>query len=180
VRGAADVHVLDEAHLGADAAREVEQAGSSPSLTPAITTVSSLSSSKPAARAAAMPSSTRGEVVASRQHAERLASSVSRLTVTRCRPAARSAAACSRSSTPLVVIAEVRDRRPLRQHADQHRQIRAQQRLTAGQAHLVDAEADEHVDEPPISSNDSTLRPSAARRSPPPACSTGTAGCSGR
>ena len=82
---------------------------SSSSLTPRITTVSILSASKPAAR--------RGvDAGEDRAHARRTGSgpgsgrgcSVSRLTVMRCRPAARSAAACGASSTPLVVSARSR------------------------------------------------------------------------
>ena len=65
---------------------------------------------KPARASDAMPSSTRACVVRRVSATKRAGSSVSRLTVTRCRPAAFNDAACSASRTPLVVIA--RSRRP--------------------------------------------------------------------
>ena len=63
---------------------------------------------------------------------------------------------------------------------DERRQVAAQQRLAAGQPHLVDAERDEDVDErADLLEVQHVLarQPDVVR---PPACSTRSAGCSGR
>ena len=90
----AHVHVLDEPHLGADPARRTPARSiSSSSLTPRMTTVSSLSPANPACRTASMPA--QHAACSSRRVSARKRSGrrVSRLTVTRWRPAARRAAA---------------------------------------------------------------------------------------
>ena len=83
---------------------------SSSSLTPRMTTVSILTTSKCAAASArpARTASSASKRVSSRKRSGR---SVSRLTVMRCRPAARSASARSGSSTPLVREREIPDGR---------------------------------------------------------------------
>ena len=74
-------------------------------------------------------------------------SSESRLTVIRCSPASRAAAASARSAEPFVVSvrssgAAVRPPER-RQHRDQRRQVAPDQRLAAGDPELLDAERDE-------------------------------------
>ncbi len=148
MRGAADVHVFDEADLRADAtARTRSRSTSSSSLTSRMTTVSSLRPGKSGA-ATAIPSSTRSSSSNRVRFLKRSGRSVSRLTVSRWRPASRSAAACGASSTPLVVIARSRIAGRRRQAANQIRQVAAQQRFAAGQTDLVHAERREDVDQP--------------------------------
>ena len=84
------------------------RSASSSSLTPRMTTVSIFVPVKPARATEAMPSSTWACVFRRVSAAKRSGRSVSRLTVTRWRPASFSAAACSASSTPLVVMARSR------------------------------------------------------------------------
>ena len=67
-----------------------------------------------------------------------------------------------------------------RQHAHERLQIAAQQRLAAGQPELVHAERDEDIDERADLLEAAGRPRAAARRSPSPACSTRSAGCSGR
>jgi hypothetical protein len=81
------------------------------SLTPRLTTGFTLIGPSPAAAAAAIPSSTRDTGTPASFIAWKIASSrESRLTVTRCSPAAAKAAASRASRLPLVVI--VRSSRP--------------------------------------------------------------------
>ena len=77
------------------------------------------------------------------QPGEDLGSSDGTLTVMRSRPAARSAAALSASSSPLVVSARSAMPSIAREHLDQHLDLRAQQRLAAGEAELAHAERSE-------------------------------------
>src|SRR6058998_3794661 len=83
---------------------------SSSSLNPRITTALSLSLAKPACRAAARPPSTSACRALLANASMRSGRNVSRLTVTRCRPAVRNSAACFPSSKPLVVMARSRIR----------------------------------------------------------------------
>ena len=136
-RRAADVHVLDEADFGARRSGRTRGARAiSSSLTPRITTVSILSAEKPGARR-------RGDPGEHARRARRSASapgsgrgrSVSRLTVTRCRPAACRAAACSARRTPFVVSARSRIaglRRRGARRAAAGRGARAARRRSAG------------------------------------------------
>ncbi len=83
---------------------------SSSSFTPRMTTVSSLRPGQPSRATVSMPSSTRAWLLRRVRNRKRSGRNVSRLTVTRWRPAARRLAACSPSSTPLVVTARSRRR----------------------------------------------------------------------
>ena len=136
VRGAADVHVFDEADLGADAAGVARRAStSSSSFSPRITTVSILTAPNAADGGGdAGEHGVADRVSATGARSDRRCS-VSRLTVTRSSPAARRAAAGAASWTPLVVSARSREAAAGGQPGDEARQIAAQQRLAAGQPH---------------------------------------------
>ena len=114
---------------------------------PRMTTVSSFSPGKRGA-AVAMPSRTRPSSCERVSASNRSACTVSRLTVTRCSPAAFSAAAAGARSTPLVVRARSRKPGFCASLATRSGEIPAQQRLTAGEADLVDAQTDEEVGQP--------------------------------
>ena len=68
----------------------------------------------------------------------------------------------------------------LRQPPDQVRQVLAEQRLAPGQPDAVGAGVGEGVDENADLLEGQDVPALGARRTPPPACSTGSAGCSGR
>ena len=111
------------------------------SFQPRFTTMFSLIGPRPAASAASIPASTLATGTrASFRRMKVSSSSASRLMVTRCSPASRNAAACAGSSTPLVV--RVRSRTPGSAASCRHqgRQLAPDQRLAAGQPHLLDAQ----------------------------------------
>ena len=94
------------------------RATSSSSLTPRMTTVSILSASKPALDAASIPREDGGELVEARERGgSGRASSVSRLTVTRCRPALRSVARLLREQNAVGRQREVGERGTPRQRS---------------------------------------------------------------
>ena len=145
---AADVHVLDEADLGADAARVLDQVDQLVVVDAAHDDGVELQRRRSRrAAAASMPASTAACSSNRVSARKRSACSVSRLTVMRCRPARRRRRGLPASSTPLVVSARSRDRRLRRERCDQRRQVAAQQRLAAGDADPVDADVDEGVGE---------------------------------
>ena len=79
------------------------------SLTPRLTTMLIFTGRNPACRAASIPASTRATgKPTSFIAAKTLSSSESRLTVTRCSPAARNSPACAASKDPLVVSVKSR------------------------------------------------------------------------
>ena len=117
------------------------------SFTPRFTTMLILIGSRPAAAAASMPSSTFATGKSASFIARKVASSSeSRLTVTRFRPAFFNACACFASSEPLVVSVSSTLERG--EHLDQAVQVAAHQRLAAGEADLLHAQADEDAREP--------------------------------
>ena len=143
-----------------------------------MTTVSSFSSGNPAARAASIPRSTAAWSSRRVSARKRSGRSVSRLTVTRWSPAARRAAAWSGGAPRW---SSSRDRGPPapRQQAHQLGHVSPQERLPPGQPHLVDPELGEDLDQALDLLEGQDVGPRGARRTPPPACSTGTGGCSG-
>ena len=75
---------------------------------------------------------------------------------------------------------EIADRRPRGERLDQDREVAPQQRLAASEPHAVDAERRERVGDGADFLEREQASRAAARRSPAPACSTGSAGCSDR
>ena len=73
---------------------------------------------------------------------------MSKLSVTRCNPAARRASPCSANKTPLVVSARSRIRGLAAKHSNQLRKIAAQQRLAPREAHVFDAQRGKHLHQP--------------------------------
>ena len=118
------------------------------SLVPRLTTMLTLIGPRPARAAASMPASTSATGKSTSFMRRNIASSsASRLTVTRCRPASFNACALRASSEPLVVSVRSSGSpsgvRSSAQHADQHLEVLAQQRLAAGQPDLAHAVRDE-------------------------------------
>ena len=108
------------------------------------------------AAAASMPASTASSRRCVSATGSGRGCSVSRLTVRRWRPAARSACAW-REQHAVGREREVGDAPRAAERFDQDRQIAPEQRLAAGDADPVDAERRERVDESAISSNVSRL-----------------------
>ena len=185
--GRAHVHVLDEPH-DKPLARAKRARSTRPwSLTPALDDRVELDRRQagvarrrrcppaPAPRARPCRSSPRNTS----------SSSESRLTVTRCSPASRSARALAASSVPLVVSARSLIPLDRGQHGDQPFQVPAHQWLAAGEPHLGHAQGGRTAPTTRlISSNDSSSRAGQERRgrgrTPRVACSTCSGSCSGR
>ena len=103
---------------------------------------------KPRRRAAAIPASTCA-CVSRPASAENLSGrSVSRLSVTRCNPAARSASPCSANRTPLVVSARSRIRGLAASIRTSCGKIAAQQRFAPRKPHVLNAQRRKHLDQP--------------------------------
>ena len=146
-----------------------------------------LTGPRPASCAAAIPSRTFATGKSTPFIAEKIASSSeSRLTVTRCSPASRSAAASARRAEPFVV--RVRSSGAAvgpaerREHRDEDRQVAPDERLAAGDPELLDAEPDEGPRDPLDLLEGQHLGARAGTRSParrsPSACSTCSGSCS--
>ena len=157
-RGAADIHVFDEAQFGADACGVSISGTSSSSLTPRMTTVSSFSEAKPAAAAAAIPSSTCVQIVSARERAE--SSGSQRVEADRDAVQSGRAQGCRiarASRTPLVVIARSRSPAARRVTRSSTGKIAAEERFPSGDPDAVDAERRKRVDDRVVSSNVSRL-----------------------
>ena len=142
-----------------------------------------LTGPRPAAAAASMPSITLATGKSASFIARNVASSSeSRLTVTRSRPAFFSAAACLARSEPLVV--KVTSAESSASSATRRSQVAAHQRLAAGEAQLVHAQADEDARQARdlLEAQDRLVRQEAVvrRRTPRAACSRCSGSCSGR
>ena len=87
------------------------------------------------------------ELVEPGQLRKRSGRSVSRLTVSRCRPGVAQRRGLRREQHAVGRHGQVADRRPGREPVDELRQVAAQQRLATGQPDLVHAEGREDVDE---------------------------------
>ena len=171
MRRAADVHVFDEADFGAEAAGVVDERRQ---LVVVLAADDHRIELDRAERRRRRPRCPRGPRRRSRDRDRRWnrsACSVSRLTVTRSRPAARSAAADAARWTPLVVSDRSREAVGAASRRDQAGQIAAQQRLAAGEPHALHAQRDEDRRRADRSPRRSADPPAAARRIPSPACS---------
>ena len=152
----------------------------SSSLTPRITTVSSLSDVE--ARGGgrvdtrAAPRASSSIRVSARKRSR---SSVSRLTVMRWSPAAAQRRRLGAQQDAVGGQRQIGDRAPRREAFDEDRQIAPQQRLAAGNPHAVDAKRRKDVHERRRFPRTSAGSRAAATRSPAPACSNDTGGCSG-
>ena len=119
----------------------------SSSLTPRITTVSSLSESKPAAAAASIPRSTAPSSSIRVSARKRSRSSVSRLTVMRWSPARAQRRRLGAQQHAVGRQRQIGDRAPRREAFNEDRQIAPQQRLAAGNPHAIDAKRRKDVHE---------------------------------
>ena len=119
------------------------------SFSPRLTTMFTFTGPSPAAAAASMPSSTRATgAPTSLTAAKTSSSSESRLTVTRCRPASRSALGLAGEQAAVGGQGDVVDAVDLGQHRDQALDVAPQERLSAGQPQLAHARAGEHAGQP--------------------------------
>ena len=117
----------------------------SSSLTPRITTVSSLSDANPAARGRVDPAADRGELVHPRQRAEALAIERVQADGDAMEPGRPQRVRLSAQQDAVGRERQIGDRAPRREPFDEARQIAAKERLAAGNPHPVHAERREDV-----------------------------------
>ena len=180
LRRAADVHVFDESHFGADPLRVFEERHQFVVVRAADDHRVELDVSK-YLTASSMPASTCAQRIEPRERLKAIGTQrveADRQTVQSAR--CGSVRACSASITPLVVSARSRIAGLSRNHPDQLGQVAAQQRLAAGEADAIDARRARTHRRACSSPRTAGCRDAAATHTRLRACSSCSADCIGR